>query len=327
MWVRFSAFGDVVQAAASAHRFKKKYPETRLTFLTKPEYADILEAQPYIDDRIYWDVKKRPQDFFKVASRVRASKFDWLFSMHRSGSAALVALFSGIYWRFGYNRQMQFCYRTTHWEFFDSVGLDVLSRDDVAIFTAPEEMKKAAAMLSPLPEKKVFAVIGGDKPQKCWPVRHWVVFFREMLYRGWGVVLNGHGDFEAGAAKEIETELRRDVSLLSSPLLDSPLMGLPMLNLVGRLSFPLMAAVAQDSTVAVGNDTGPLHLAALLGVPTLGFFGVTNAYAEGYRMPWFRDVRVTCPKEGCCDYRCPVECLADISPEKAFHALQNLVDI
>jgi len=327
LWVHFSGLGDVVQAAASAHRFKKKYPETCLTFLTQPEYADILEAQPYIDDRMYWDVKKRPQDFFKVTNRIRASKFDWLFSMHRSGPAALVALFSGIYCRFGYNRQLQFCYRTTHWEFFDSVELDVTSRDDVAIFTALEEMKKATAMLSPLPEKKIFAAIGGNKPQKIWPVRHWIVFLREALHQGWGVALIGHGDFEAGAAKEIETELRRDASLLSLPLLDSPLLGLPLLNLVGRLPFPLMAAVAQASTVAVGNDTGPLRLASLLGVPTLGFFGATNAYAAGYRMPWFRDVRVTCQGEGCGDYRCPVECLADIPPEKALHAFQDLVNI
>ena len=320
LWIRFSAFGDVLQAAASAQCFKRKYPQTRLTFLTQPEYAGILAAQPYIDECLFWDVKKRPQDFLSVVNRIRAANFDWLFSVHRSGSAALVALFSGIYKRFGYNSRLQFCYRATHWELFDSVGLDVMSRDDAAIFTAPEDMEKAAAMLSPLPEKKIFAVIGASKPQKFWPVQHWIVFLREALARGWGIVLNGHGDFEAGVAKEIETGLRADASLFSLPLLDSPLLGLPMLNLVGQLDFPTMAAVAQASTVAVGNDSGPLHLAALLGVPTLGFFGVTNAYGAGYRMPWFREVRVTCPKEGCWDYRCPVECLADISPEKALSA-------
>jgi ADP-heptose:LPS heptosyltransferase len=107
LWIRFSAFGDILQAAATAQRFKEKYPDVRLTFLTKPEYAGILETQPYIDDLIYWDVNKRPLDFFKTVRRIRASNFKWLFSVHRSGAAALISLFSRIYWRFGYNQILQ----------------------------------------------------------------------------------------------------------------------------------------------------------------------------------------------------------------------------
>jgi ADP-heptose:LPS heptosyltransferase len=85
-----------------------------------------------------------------------------------------------------------------------------------------------------------------------------------------------------------------------------------------------MAAVAEVSTIAVGNDTGPLHLAALTGTPTLGFFGVTDAYGMGFRMPWFREVRVTCPKAGCRDYGCPLDCLADITPDKALKAFRDM---
>lgn len=310
LWIRFSAFGDVLQAAAAAQCFKKKYPGINLTFMTLPMYAGILDVQPYIDDRIYWDVKKRPHDFLKAIHRVRASNFDWIFSMHRVASAALIALFSGVRWRFGYNRILQFCYRGTHLEFFNAMGVDIASRNDVAIFTTQEHRDEAKTMLSSLPEKKIFAVIGASKAQKLWPVRYWKIFLREALQQGWGVILNGHGDSETSIAKEIETELHEPA----------------LLNLAGRLHFPLMAAVAQACTVAVGNDTGPLHLAALSGVPTLGFFGSTNSYRTGYRMPWFREVRVSCPYEGCRDYRCPVECLADISPEKAFGVFRDFME-
>ena len=79
-------------------------------------------------------------------------------------------------------------------------------------------------------------------------------------------------------------------------------------------------------TAAVGNDTGPLHLAALTGTPTLGFFGVTDARAMLYRMPWFREVRVSCPRAGCRDYGYTAECLADISPEKALLVFRELAD-
>jgi ADP-heptose:LPS heptosyltransferase len=307
LWIRFSAFGDVLQAAAAAHRFKMRYPDVRLTFLTRSEYANILEIQPYIDDLLFWDIKKHPWDFFHVARKIRASNFDWIFSLHRGSAAAAVSLCSGVRRRFGYNSGMQFCYKTTHWERLDTLGVDFTNRDTAAIFTAPKDREKARSMLSGLPEKKLFAIIGASKPQKFWPVRHWVKFLSPLIAEGWGVVLNGHGETEAQTAEEIESALGSST----------------VLNLVSQTPFPLMAAVAEMCAIAAGNDTGPLHLAALVGTPTLGFFGVTDAYGMHFRMPWFREVRVSCPEAGCRNYHCPMDCLADISPERALLAFRE----
>ncbi|MDR2179738.1 MAG: glycosyltransferase family 9 protein [Synergistaceae bacterium] len=306
LWIRFSAFGDVLQAAAAAHRFKTKYPEVRLTFLTHPSYVDILEVQPYVDGVLFWDIKKRPLDFFRVLREIRASDFQWIFSLHRGSAAAAVSFCSGVPRRFGYNSGMQFCYRATHWEYLSTLGVDFTNRDRAAIFASTEDKRKARSMLSGLPEKKLFAVIGASKPQKFWPVAHWIEFLSPLVAEGWGVVLNGHGEREAQTAHEIEKALQ------------SP----GVANWVGQTPFPLMAAVAEACSVAVGNDTGPLHLAALVGTPTLGFFGVTDAYGMNFRMPWFREVRVSCPRAGCRNYNCPIDCLADISAEKALQAFR-----
>ncbi|MDR1649043.1 MAG: glycosyltransferase family 9 protein [Synergistaceae bacterium] len=310
LWIRFSAFGDVLQAAAAAHRFKMKYPGVRLTFLTQPDYADILKIQPYIDDLLFWDIKKRPLDFFKVVRQIRAEKFKWLFSLHRGSAAAIVSLCGGIPRRFGYNGGMQFCYKATHWEGLHLLGVEFTKRDQPAIFTAPEDKDKARAMLAGLPDKKLFAVIGASKPQKFWPVRHWLEFLPPLLAEGWGIVLNGHGDAEARTAREIEEALKSSA----------------VRNLVGQTPFPLMAAVAEACAAAAGNDTGPLHLAALTGTPTLGFFGVTDAYGMNFRMPWFREARVTCPDAGCRNYACPKDCLADITPDRAAAAFRDFIE-
>jgi ADP-heptose:LPS heptosyltransferase len=187
--------------------------------------------------------------------------------------------------------------------------VDFKTRDRVAIFTAQEDRERARVMLSSLPGKKLFAIIGASKPQKFWPVRHWIEFLTPLVTEGWGVVLNGHGEKEARTASEIESALPSSA----------------VLNLVGQAPFPLMAAVAEACTAAVGNDTGPLHLAALVGTPTLGFFGVTDAWGMDFRMPWFREVRVSCPKAGCRDYSCPIDCLADIAPERALTAFREFM--
>jgi ADP-heptose:LPS heptosyltransferase len=286
-----------------------EYPDVSLTFLTKKRYGDILRVQPYIDGTVFWDLRKNSLEFFSVAREIRRMGFKWLFSMHNGFASVAVAIAGGIPLRFGYNRGMQFCYEATHFEYLDSLGVDFNNRDVPSIFTAQDDRDEARLILDSLPPKKLFAVIGASQPQKFWPVRHWIRFLSSLVPEGWGIILNGHGDEEAKTAKEIEDALDNKA----------------VLNMVGRMSFSLNAAVAQASTVAVGNDTGPLHLAALVGTPTLGFFGVTDAYWMNFRMPWFRDVKVSCPDAGCFDYQCPKECLADISPEQALSAFREFV--
>ena len=62
LWIRYWAFGDVLQAAAEAQQFKAIFPDVHLTFLTKPLYADLIKEQPWCDDVIAGD--KRPMSAF-----------------------------------------------------------------------------------------------------------------------------------------------------------------------------------------------------------------------------------------------------------------------
>jgi ADP-heptose:LPS heptosyltransferase len=48
-----------------------------------------------------------------------------------------------------------------------------------------------------------------------------------------------------------------------------------------------MAAVVRECDMAIGNDTGPLHMASLSGIPTLGIFDYIQPAEVGYAMPWF----------------------------------------
>ncbi|MDR1730859.1 MAG: glycosyltransferase family 9 protein [Synergistaceae bacterium] len=311
LWIRFSAFGDVLRAAAAAHRFTLKFPGVRITFLTRPEYGPLLQNQPYIDNLLFWNVKKHPLDFPKVLSQIRKLNCRYLVSLHRGSAAAFISLFSGIPLRLGYNSGLQFAYTTTHWEYLDALGVDFTSRDEPSIFAAPADLQRARSLLAPLLPRRLFAVIGASKPQKFWPIPHWIAFLKPLIDEGWGIVLNGHGPDEARTAEKIEEGLEKSSQVL---------------NLVGQTPFPLMAAIARECTVAVGNDTGPLHLASLTGTPTLGFFGVTDAWEMNFRMPWFREVRVTCPKAGCRDYRCPLDCLADIAPDRALAEFHRMTE-
>jgi ADP-heptose:LPS heptosyltransferase len=55
----------------------------------------------------------------------------------------------------------------------------------------------------------------------------------------------------------------------------------PVINLVAKTSFSELAGVLSNAAVVVSSDTGALHLAVAVGVPTVGLFGVTDPVRTG----------------------------------------------
>jgi len=310
LWIRYGAFGDVLKAIALARLFKRRFPQAKLTMLSRPEYKRIVSAQDVFSDFIFWDSKRDPVGFFKAVKEVRRRKFDVLVSVHHVISAALVSLASGIPERYGLS--FQFCYKKDVWDWFKDNGINEHLRDTPMIQADEKSMRFADIYLSKLPEKKVFCIIGASKPQKLWSVQYWAEFIRQLTAGGWGIVINGHGNEEAKNADIIIKGVGSNKNIL---------------NLVNKVDYLEMAAVVKKCNIAVGPDTGPLHLAALCGTPTLGLFGCTPSRLIGFTMPWFDDVVCTCPKVGCWDYKCNQgdKCMSTLTPPMALEGFNKMV--
>ncbi|MCL2009816.1 MAG: hypothetical protein FWG71_04635 [Synergistaceae bacterium] len=119
--------------------------------------------------------------------------------------------------------------------------------------------------------------MGASNPWKMWPTERWIEFLRPLVNDGWGVVINGYGPREEAMGRQMESSLASG----------------NVLNLVGALDFRKMSGVVHHCTLAVGNDTGPMHLAALCGVPTMGLFNhaAPCAAINLPNIPWFRELR------------------------------------
>jgi ADP-heptose:LPS heptosyltransferase len=275
LWIRFWAFGDALESAADACNFKKRFPDVRMSFLTNPEYAELFRVQPCFDE-VPGGRKKPFAEWRRTLEKIRAGHYRWLVSAHRGGRTSFLARFSNATYRIGrssvfplncnYHRDLESWLRP-----FD---LNVKDRSSPSIFASAEDREAASVLLGRLPERRLLALIGAGNVKKMWPTDRWIVLLRSLADRGWGIVLNGHGPIEEAVGQEIE-------NALSSPNL---------LNLVGKLDFRKMSGVASSCTLALGNDTGPLHLAALSGVPAMGLFGHPTSRLMGLRMPWFREL-------------------------------------
>ena len=153
--------------------------------------------------------------------------------------------------------------------------------------------KLRVAGLTPRRRYIVF-VPGGTEAAKQWPperfaaLAHWLTICYDVA-----IVLVGAGAGEMAIADEIcaAVPLLRNESIPTQDhllLVSSPP---EIVNLVGKTGLPEMIAVLRRADMVIGNDSGPLHVAAALSVPVLGLYGPTDPLIVGPYLQLDRVVR------------------------------------
>lgn len=274
LYVRFSAFGDVLQAVAEAKQIRDKFPKIKLSFLTAPQYAKLISAQPYIEEVICGE--KRPFSvMLQTAKLLREKKFDWICCSMRGGHMPVLSCLGNVKYRLSDTEYFPFLDSCNIHKWAIAQSIDLYARNGRCIFPSDESIAFAKEILKPLHGKNtLFAVLGGSNEGKMWPIEYWTDFLKQVIAQNWGVVLIGAGKEELKIAKEIEFNLQNEA----------------ILNIVDKLSIENLSGVANECQFAIGNDTGPLHLAVLSGLKTIGIFGHTITRDVGYNMSWLSPI-------------------------------------
>ena len=282
-----------------------------MTLLAAPPYRELMEAQPSIDDYISGEKTSLGKYLSLISELKKRERFDWVISLQDKSKSDTIGVRAHIRNKVGSGRAI--FYDGYLWDWLDRINVDIRNRETPGIVPPQGSVLKAQTLLSSLPERRVFAVIGAAWEEKRWPTDYWCAFLKELVREGWGVVLNGHGKEEKRIGAEIENNVKSG----------------NILNLVDKLSFYDMAGVASQCSFALGNDTGPLHLAALEGITTIGIFGGTRPEPVGLLMPWFKSITTTCYSVGRgCDKRCTKAafgtCLRSVTPERLKHLFDRM---
>jgi len=136
---------------------------------------------------------------------------------------------------------------------------------------------------------------------------------------------------EAGDA--LASELGIDVAIIGSEKERSiaeriqGLMRSRVAVLNGKTSLETLIGVISEASLVLTNDSGPMHIAAALGVPTVAVFGPTDDVATG---PYGRRTRIVREPVDCspCMLRdCPIDhrCMTRVSPEAVANAARELL--
>jgi heptosyltransferase-2 len=151
------------------------------------------------------------------------------------------------------------------------------------------------------------AHLGAGTAAKRWPPGHWAMLVARFLADGWRVVIVGGPD-DAPAAR----------ALAPDPNLR---------DWTGRLSVIEVAALLERADLFIGADSGPAHLAACAGLPSVILFSGTNHV--GQWRPWSRRALVLTHLVSCrpCHQKtCPLAdhpCMTGLEPEAVYRAARR----
>lgn len=327
--LRFSSAGDIVLASPAIAALKRAWPSTRLVYAVKAEFADLVRHDPNIDALIL--AGRGGRAFLRFMGEIRQHRPEAILDLHGKLRSRLVrGLTRGVprvVWEkrpAGDNLPVRLALRPYHARMTISdryhaavealVGRP-LERGHLRLYPGARALSEAetairSAGLDPS------APIVGMSPGANWETKRWPAErFGELARRS--------------AAAGLQIAVTGSAS--ESSLAAAVVAGVPRsANLCGKITLGGLGGVLSRCRAFVANDSGPMHMARALGVPTLAFFGSTDPRQFEFAGHAVEFAGVPCAP--CHFYgrrRCPrghFRCMLDLSAGSAWERLRSLLD-
>ena len=327
--IQFKYFGDAVLMTPALRAIRDFYPPCQLHLLVPEEIAPLFLHLPWIA-RVWPMPRKRgsarPGTAWPILHSLRGEKFDCSVDFAGNDRGAITSLMIGAKERLGRAESGGFWGRK--WCYTDRIPRDPqflhesaqiaqllsgwnipLPQNLEAEIRADPALADAAKKLLPS-DKTVICHVASSQPKKEWPLVHWVKLYQLAASHGCSIAFTtARGNRE----ESLMVELKR---LAPSA---------PILPLISEL--PLFLAVLKRASVFVSGDTGPLHFAAGLGVPTISLFGPSS---PANWAPIGKSHQALTGSPCTCDGHSPIcqrdsHCLAAISPEQVWECLSSRI--
>ncbi len=265
--IKLGAFGDFVQAIGPMQAIARRHPLAHITLLTTEPFTPLAWASGLFD-AVWSDGRDRAWgDQRALAKRLRAGEFERVYDLQTSDRS------SALFRRMGPHRpewsgvakgcshphanpdrvQMHTVERQR--EQLAMAGIGDVPLTDLSFALGPTRTDISGLGFNLRGEPFALLVPGGSahRPKKRWPARNYAALAAALAARGIRPVILGT-EAEREAAEEILGGCLSAVSL------------------IGKTDFLQIAALGGRAQLAIGNDTGPMHLIAAAGCPALILF-------------------------------------------------------
>ena len=319
--------GDVVLCTPVLPLLRKHFPDAKITFLVNPGTAEVLQDNPYVDEvwvlprQLWWQQ-------WGMIQRMRDAKFDTVIDLTDGDRSAFLSWMTGASTRLGYNRERRWrgnfysqvlpsAYGSMHMVEYHQQALaglgihEVIGNPEVYLNSDAEQQdQKIFDDIFPNDQPLVLLHPTARYAFKAWPLERFAALADWLAGKGLGVGLIG---------SQQEMLIGQQIMNLSK---HAPV------SLMGKTSLPELTALMRRCHLLIGNDGGPLHMAAAVGCPVVGLYGPTDPAVWGPRGSHVKviykgvDCR-PCFYPGCS--RGEESCMRQISVEEVCQAAHSLL--
>ncbi len=329
--IKPSSLGDVVQALPVLKSLRQKYPHARIDWLVNQELADILLDNPYLHTIHSWDRAgwRQPRSFLRafrdtlaLVRNLRRARYDRVIDLQGLFRSAVLAYLSGgkAITGFANAREMApFLYRkrvelpTGEMHSVDryvlAVAGDVSAEKEFPIEFSPTDRQCMENLLSRMEydgnRPLILFVPGARWPTKRWPPENFAAL-AEVLVESQGAQVGLIGS-------RAETPFVERISFLTR---------YRTMNFSGKTTLKQLAFLFTKAALVVGNDSGPIHIAAAVGTPVIALYGPTSPTRTGPYGGNHTVLTSRLPCSPCFSRKCniSVACMRDISVDSVFEA-------
>ncbi|MEW5758592.1 MAG: lipopolysaccharide heptosyltransferase II [Candidatus Omnitrophota bacterium] len=306
--------GDSLFLLPFIKTLKENYPKSYLAIMIVPRVREIYQNNPYVDEIIVYDERGKDKSFLgklRIINHLKKKSFDAAFILKPSLTRTFICWFAKIKERIGFSNNKNNLLLTKkikpiltnahridqNLKILEELGLCI--KDRIYQFqtnSKDDDTMKRILLENGINNNEDFILInaGGNWENKRWDYKK----FAELSDR-------------------IIDELKLKV-VISGALKDKQLVSNiqnltknKIISICGKTNISELASLMKMAKIVVSSDSGPMHLAASIGVKVIALFGptsplITGPYPLGKHIILQQNVgcKTPCYVGGCSNIRC-----------------------
>lgn len=266
--IRMSSIGDIVLGTSFLSSVKNQFPDAKIDFLIKKEFAPILSKHPQINRLICYEKAKGFKGLINLIIELRSKKYDSVFDIHNVFRSRLIGLFLRNVKRIQkprwkrlllfYFKKNLFSSSFSHIEMYHTLLPNIMEFPLTNLHLEQSDLDAAKSILDQYNIHKPFIALvpGAAWEQKQWPKEKYNTLIDNLnKNKSFNFVILG------GPNDTICDEIESKKSLI---------------NLKGKTSLLEAMSLLKLAQFTIGSDTGLVHISEALGTPVGMILGPTS---------------------------------------------------
>lgn len=330
--------GDAVMSLPALRAIRARYPDAHIAILARPWVADIYAREPFCDRLIPYVAARGARDFaakWRIAQSLRRENYDSVILLQNAFEAALIARLAGIPERIGYDRDAR------GWLLTRPIAVPKEGEIPPHERFYYLELLRRAGIVEQLPDSVEIRLEGAGAAREA-GLAHFEAEGMTAPMIGvspgaaYGSAKRWLPERFAEAAAEIADAIEASVAIFGSKeerelcqsvAADLTSRGVAVRNFAGETSLSQFIDLSAACRVFLSNDSGAMHIASALGVPTVAIFGATNHVTTGPTGEHARVVREAVECSPCLLRECPIDhrCMTRVPASRVARTALNLL--